>query len=780
MEILILIKANLRHRWGAYLGITLLTTLIVCSAGAILSVINNSADALSKALISADSGDVVVFMDSDALTDPLITNLNENSLVERVRYLDAICADRASVGEKIYANGVFLTEMRTGIFLFNSNEDGFIESVPALSEWEIYLPLGMKTKLQCKTGDTIQFSFQKKSFDFQIAGFVQEPTQGSANMGWKQVFISEQALHTISNECGKENITVATTIVMVYKAKNCSLSAAKFSRQLNLETKIIANAIGALTKADTIHYTMILWKIVSYVLLLFVGLLFIIVLIVMGHSILMEVEIDYINLGILKAQGFSSRKIRRILLSSYLLCELAGSVAGSLISIPLSSFLDRLIMQNTAILPERGISLHYFFLLLAVILLVSATMIGNKTRKIGKISPIRAISGGKSEIYFDSRLTLPIPKRGLSLGLALRWLFSGKRRYLSTIFIVAILTFFMFSINLVGDLLTSKTALEAMGTDISDIEIKPLVPLDKDTENAIEALITDYSPIHKKYYTHLSYMSINGENLSCKCYKYPEYINGILKGRAPIYDNEVLITEMIAEILEVQMGDIVTISKDEKEEKFIISGIYQCANDSGMNFAISLDGARKLGINQITYIGFRLLKPEKSAEIVEALNREFGKFIRAKIYDLDANIMNDGMLNSIITSLKVVIYVFSILFSLIVIELVCSKSFAMERTDIGILKAVGFSGAKLRFSFALRFFIISLPGSVLGILLSSAFSARLIGGILGMIGFSKVNVEFTFFTILIPILIMGVCFFLFAYMSARRIKRVSVRELIVE
>ena len=49
-----------------------------------------------------------------------------------------------------------------------------------------------------------------------------------------------------------------------------------------------------------------------------------------------------------------------------------------------------------------------------------------------------------------------------------------------------------------------------------------------------------------------------------------------------------------------------------------------------------------------------------------------------------------------------------------------------------------------------------------------------------MIGFSKVNVEFTFFTILIPILIMGVCFFLFAYMSARRIKRVSVRELIVE
>lgn len=780
MEILILIKANLRHRWGAYLGIIFLTTLIVCSAGAVLSVINNSGDALDKALISADSGDVVVFMDSDALSDPLITRLEENPLVERVRYLNAICADKANVSEKIYANGIFLTEMRAGIFLFNSDEDGFIEDIPALGEWEVYLPLGMKTKLQCKIGDTIQFSFQKKSFDFQIAGFVQEPTQGAANIGWKQVFVSEWALHAIFNECREENIAIATTIIMIYKSKDCSLSAAKFSRQLNLETKIITNALGALTKADTIRYTMILWKIVSYVLLLFVGLLFIIVLIVMGHSILMEVEIDYINLGILKAQGFSSRKIRRILLASYLLCELAGSIVGSLLSIPLSSFLGWLIMQNTAILPERRLSPCYLFLLLAAIFLVSSAMIGSKTRKVGKISPIRAISGGKSEIYFDSRLTLPIPQRGLSLGLALRQLVSGKKRYLGTIFIVAILTFFMFSINLVGDLLTSKTALEAMGTDISDIEITPLVALDKDTENAIEALITDYSPIHKKYYTHTSYMSINGENLRCKCYKYPEYINGILKGRAPMYDNEVLITEMIAEILEVQMGDIVTISKDEKEAEFIISGIYQCAYDSGMSFAISLDGAKKLDINQITYIGFRLLKPEKSAEIVEALNREFGKFIRAALYDFNANIMNDGMLDSIITSLKVVIYVFSILFSLIVIELVCSKSFAMERTDIGILKAVGFSGAKLRFSFALRFFIISLPGSVLGILLSAAFSARLIGSILGMIGFSKVNVEFTFFTISIPILIMGVCFFLFAYASARRIKGVSVRELIVE
>lgn len=780
MEILILMKANLRRRRGAYLGIMLLTILITCSAGAILSVMDNSAKALDKALEYADSGDIAIFLSPDVLTDALRTDLEGNPLVGRVRYLNAACADNAKCNEQIYANSVFLTELRDRILLYNENMDGFTETIPALKEWEVYLPLGMKAKLKCGPGDTVQFFFHGKAFDFRIAGFVQEPTQGAANMGWKQVFISGQALCTILDECGKENKPVDMAILMIYKSADCTLSAAKFSRQLNLETKIIANAMGALTKADTIRYTMILWRVVSYVLLLFVGLLFVIVLIVMGHSIMTEVELDYVTLGILKSQGFSNQKIRCILLAGYLSCELAGSVAGSLFALPLCRFLGRLMMQNTAILPKGGLSCGKLLLVFLAILSVSAAMILQKTRKVGKISPIRAIFGGRPEIYFDSRLMLPIRRRGLFFGLALRQLTSGKWRYLGTVFIVAILTFFMFSIDLIGNLFTSKAALEALGVEISDVVVQCPSSLDNATEKKMEAIVTRYCPIRKKYYTHTTYMSVNGENLRCECYKYPEYINGILKGRAPVYDNEILVTEMIAETLEVKMGDVVTVGKDGLEAEFIISGIYQCAYDSGMNFALSLDGAKRLGVGQITYIGLCLLKPEHSGEIVEALNRELGDIMEAKLFDFDASVMNDGMIDSVIASLRVVIYIFSILFSLIVVWMVCSKNFSMERTDIGILRAVGFSCAGLRLSFALRFFIISLPGSLLGMVLSSAFSARLIGKILSMVGFSTVDLELTFLTVLIPVSIMGICFFTFAYAAAHKIKRVAVRELVVE
>lgn len=780
MEILTLIKANLRHRRGAYLGIMLLTILITCSSGAILSMMDNSTQALDTALAYADSGDVAVFMSSDALTDTLRADLEKNPLVGRVLYLDAACADDAKCGSKIYNNGVFLTEMRDGILLYNKDADGFEKDIPPLKEWEVYLPLGMSAKLECSIGDTIQFPFHEKTYDFRIAGFVQEPTQGAVNMGWKQIFISGQTLHAILKECEANNTPADATILMIHKSADCTLSPAKFSRQLNLETKIIANAIGALTRADTIRYTMLLWQVISCVLLLFVGLLFVIVLIVMGHSILTEVELDYVTLGILKAQGFSNRKIRGILLAGYLSCELAGGFIGSLIALPLCACFGRLMMENTAILPKGGLSIGKLFLILFAILFVSAAMVIWESRKVGKISPIRAIAGGRPQIYFDSRLMLPIRRRGLFFGLALRQLVSGKWRYLGTVFIVAILTFFMFSIDLIGDLFTSKAAMEAMGIPICDVAIHCPAPLDDATEKEIETLVSDYSPIRKKYYTRTSYMSINGENLYCVCYKYPEYINGIQKGRAPLYDNEVLITKMVAEILEIGVGDVVTVSKDEREAEFIISGIYQNGYDSGMNFALSLDGAKKLGINQITYMELCLTEPGRSAEIVDAVNREFGDIVQAEIFDFEKNVMNDSMVDPIIASLRAVIYIFSALFSLIVVEMVCAKSFAMERTDIGILRAVGFSNTGLRLSFALRFFAVSLPGSALGLLLSAAFSPRLIGGVLSMVGFSKVDVEFTVLTVLIPVFTMGGCFFLFAYMAARRIKRVAVRELVVE
>lgn len=783
MDILILLKANIRKKKGTFISLVLLMVIIVTSMTAIFSVRDNFSSAFEHALETTDSGDIVVYIKPDLLTDELRSDVENSPLVERVRYFDTLLANGASAGDCSTNNSWFMMKLRDGIRLFNEETNGFENDIPEPKSGEIYLPLGLKTLLECNVGDIVNISlFYGIHYEFVIIGFVQEPAQGSANIGWKQVFISDADFESILASCAPlsgDDIIFEATMMMIYKTESCTLSDAKFQRQLNLDTKIITNAIGSLTRAQSLRYTGLLFEVISNILLFFVGFLFVIVLIVMSHSISTEIEMDYVNLGILKSQGFTRSRSRSIFVMQYLLAEVSGIFIGSFAAIPLERVLSRIMMSSTAVLPASGLSIGKSLFFTMVIILISTGVIFIRTEKIGRISPVRAISGGREAIYFDSRFNAPIAKKALSASLALRQFTASRKRYLGTIMIVAILTFFMLSVNFIGNLLTSRTALEAMGMEIADVEVLYQDLSAEEYVGEIEALVEHYSGIAKKYYINSGYMSINGENLRYDCYKYPEYIGGILKGRAPLYDNEIVISEMIADTLDIHMGDEVTVANKDQEAIYIISGIYQTGNDSGMNFAMSLEAAKKLGVDSVYYMGFLLEDPSKNKEIAAALNERFGDVIDAEPYSIEEDGIG-GDVDIAVAALKAVIYIFSVLFALVVVSMVCAKTFIQERTDIGIYKAMGFTSNRLRLQFAVRFLVIALIGAALGTAFSAAFSAKLIGGILSMIGLSRVVTPVTFGSVFIPITLVSICFFVFAFMVSHKIRRVEVRELVTE
>lgn len=331
-----------------------------------------------------------------------------------------------------------------------------------------------------------------------------------------------------------------------------------------------------------------------------------------------------------------------------------------------------------------------------------------------------------------------------------------------------------------GNLLTSQTALEAMGLEISDLDVSYTDSSADAFLDDIERTVKEYTAITKKYYRNVQYMSINGESIYCVYYKYPEYIGGILKGRAPLYDNEIIVTDMVCDALDLQMGDEVTVSDGEKEDTYLISGIYQSINDSGMVFAMSFDGAKKLGKETTPFLDFALENPSQAEEIASVLNEKYGDVIYAQKTSFEELMGADDTYTIAVNAMKAIIYAFSIIFALVVVRMVCSKCFARERIDIGIFKALGFSSGRLRLQFALRFFAVSLIGSALGMLLSLAFSAKLLCAALSLIGVTQMSTDYTFFTFLIPVLLVGACFFLFAFAVSGKIRRIEIRELVTE
>ena len=80
-----------------------------------------------------------------------------------------------------------------------------------------------------------------------------------------------------------------------------------------------------LSAEETTAYTKLYSETGSNILVVFIILLVTIVIISMWHSISTSVEMEYVNLGILKSQGFTSGKIRLVYIVQYLLAELIGA-----------------------------------------------------------------------------------------------------------------------------------------------------------------------------------------------------------------------------------------------------------------------------------------------------------------------------------------------------------------------------------------------------------------------------------------------------------------------
>lgn len=151
-------------------------------------------------------------------------------------------------------------------------------------------------------------------------------------------------------------------------------------------------------------------------------------------------------------------------------------------------------------------------------------------------------------------------------------------------------------------------------------------------------------------------------------------------------------------------------------------------NDTGQCFSMALTGAERLGINCIYYGGYSLSDTSNYKEIEKELNKKFGNILEANA-TTEGKVI-DNTYEVAINAMKAIIYTFSVVFALVVVMMVCTKTFLQERKDIGIYKALGFTTGKLRLQFAVRFLIISIIGSAIGSLLSTVLSGKLLSTLL--------------------------------------------------
>lgn len=778
-----LLRAGIRSQRGSFVGILILVFMITISLCAILSIWQNANAHEQTRIEEAGYGDISYWLSevSDEGRECLLEQIRALDEVEKAETKEILSVSEYEVRTKekttTVTGSLHILEWADGRYtypVYRENLTGIEENPEDLADGEIYVSPAFSSLYGAKIGDVIKLTSSdgSEAFCYTIKGFFEDCVEGSAMMGIKQALMAKDDMERLAGQGG----ALPVDIFHIHQAEREDITIGELQKTIAEKTDLAMYPGFSYTKSAIMGFMLILQNLFSGLFLIFVLVLFVVAVIIIGHSISSSIEQDYVDMGILKALGYTCSDLRNIQLLQYLTAVVCGMIPGVPVSLFVVRGINRLTVTVTGLLIPSDIPIALSLLALGFLLLLIAAFICIRTAGIGRITPIRAIRGGAEDVYFKSRLTAPVHKKALSFWLACRQLVSGKKQYVSVCFITALLVFFLSLFGRMGAWLgpDGKGLMDVFGASPYDLGVEYV---DEGVQDEAEAFIKSRTGILDSYLHKMSRASVNGVEYLMNVVSEPEYYN-ILEGRTCLYRNELVITETVAEETDTDIGDTVMLRYMGGEFPFLISGIYQSANDMGANFGISKEGYESLGAEEEErYYTHYLLEDETAAEeIAESLQENYGEKL-----NVDLNTWSGvDSITAVTSVLLVFMYLITIVFVFVTVALSSSKILYKEKHDLGIYKSLGFASGSLRCAFALRFCITAAAGSVIGVLLSAYLTDPLASSVLKICGVSHFTSALSLGHMLLPAVVVSVLFLAFSYLAAGKIKKVEPGILIVE
>lgn len=782
MENKTLLKANMKRHKGALFGIFILTLLVAAALGTVLTVWSNSEKYIGNELDRAGFGELTAWVANLSDISDLESNISDLEEVEQVETQSLIYSN--------YTVNEIESDSEGQLITYNPNENryrfftddlsGYTEQPEGVMPGEVYVSPSMVSMLGIEIGDEIIFPIARAggNLTLTVRGFYEDVFMGSSMIGMKGFLISEADRTTASDliyNAGIDALARDGAMLHIFRAEESGLTVSELNSLLNGQTALAEYTEAVHSKEAIAGFMLILQNAFSGLLLAFVAVLLFVVLVILSHSISSTIASDFVNMGILKTVGLTANRLRLLQLLQYSIPAVSGLVIGFLLSVPLSGMVAGATLTTTGVLIPGTPPLLFTMAAFILISVLLALFIYIRTRKIGRITPMKAIRGET-----DGAITTV--KKPATFGgnihfrLALRQLMSGKNRYIGAFVVALLLVFFASLVGRMDAWLGSdgKGMMDAFNPADHDIGVQSFGEL---TQEEFENTIREYTDITDTYVLAMPTASLNGISYTANVIDEPERFH-ILEGRTCTADNEIVITEFIAANFDIGIGDTVMIQGDSGSAEYIVSGIYSCANDMGNNFGMSREGYLKIGNDypNLWCWHYFLADSSQKGVITEALESAYGGDIH-----IHENTW-PGLFGiiSAMQALVLLMYALVIVFVLIATVMTGSKILSAEQKDLGIYKAIGFSSASLRLTFALRFAFVSVLGGLAGTLLAAAVTDPVVSEVMKLAGISNFASTPNFTSVILPMVVVTVLFTAFGWLSAGKMKKVVLNVLISE
>lgn len=783
MEIKTLFKANLKSHRGTALGVFVLILLVSLSLATVLTVWNNSSRYVDSEMDRLGYGELTAWVSGLPEAAPLAEEISGLDEVESVGVQSLIFSEYEIGDQESDSEGQLITydPAHYPYRFFADDLSGYRDAPTEILSGEVYVSASMASMFGVQAGDAITFPIARSGGDvaFTVAGFYEDPFMGSSMIGMKGFLICEQDHEEIAGmieESGVDSLAREGFMLHISQISGSSLTVAQFNAYLNENTSLTSYVEFTHSKDSIAGFMLTLQNVFTSLLLAFVVILILASMAVLSHSIGSTIEQDYTNMGILKTMGFTSEKLRAIQLLQYLIITLCGMGLGLLLSIPAAGLICKMTVTTTGLLIPSALPIGICLLALAVSLILLMGFVWLRTGKIRRISPVSAIRGTWKKSQENKRTDFPIQKKGLTCWLALRQLLSGKRRYMGACLVAVLLVFFASLIGRVDSWLGPNGEGLMDACNPADLHIAAQ-PMGETTIEQVEQTIESYTSITDSYDLAMPSVSVNGVDMTANVITQPERFH-LLSGQTCRNSNEVVLTEFVAADLGVSVGDTVTLAGSLGSGEYVVSGIYQCANDMGMNIGMNREGYAQIGEDtpQIWCTHYFLSDPSLQPEIMQNLQDTYG----GDVYLHENSWPGLFGILSAMQALMIFLYAMVILFVLVVTLLTAGKLLRAEQKDLSVYRTLGFSAGQLRRSFALRFGVISLLGSIMGTILSAFLTDPLVAMLMRMEGISNFSARPDIFTVVLPGIIVTVLFWLFAWFASGKIRKSPMTSLAAE
>lgn len=657
-------------------------------------------------------------------------------------------------GEKTDTQGSVLTYFENrGIEFFDEQN----EAVTEVKEGEVLLAVKYMMRNNIKKGDKVELTFGDVTYQFTVAGGVKDALMGSSMMSMERFLV-----------CKADFDRMMKTAKNVQNGEIGYIKGEDVPAIKTAVSKANVNVVFDGTK-ELIRQTYFMDMVVAIALFILSVCLIFIAFVVLRFTIHFTLEEEYREIGVMKAIGLPDRGIRRLYLVKYFVMALLGALFGLTAGVGFGDIL--LESSSKTIVMENAYGYKINVLSAVFVVAVVVLYCYRCTGKLKKFSPIDAIRNGSNGERYQKKGLFFLSKGRMKpvYFLTINDIFSNLKRYA-----VMIVTF---TIGLLAVLVVANTMNTLRGDGMVEmLGLKKCDVFIQNEEEILQDIIKEDGQTNAMEHIKQLEREVSGKGMPCevglemifrftyekgeKKYKANTWMGlnqkttdySYIEGEAPMMADEIAITPQVAEELDAKIGDTITVTTAEGKRKVMITGLFQTMSNMGEgvrlhpDFAVNFSQVSGGVAYQITFTDSPTNK--EIEEWVKLLQEMYPK---SEVYNCpDFVDYYIGGIAETIDMVRVIFVAISMVISLLVVVLMERSFIAREKSELALLKALGFGNNTLIWWHTLRIGLVMILSIIIGEILELPVSQITAGQ--AFRGMGAKSIEFS----IIPIEILGI------------------------